>query len=308
VKLFTLQQNFRCASAICEAANLLIAHNANRVDKKTISATGITGDIDVTCFDDEKDELASILRRIQDMEKWERNDTAILVRTRDLVKFYTEGLETCGIEVRKKRYETVPAEWGAAKRFIALLANPGNDHLAFWWLQRTRGVSEAQKLKLEALRAYQSLNSWVLKVPKEMPIEVLPTALGKAGFDGEIIDRVAAVAATLPEMLNPLPELVLALAKGEMGSGEEGEGVLVTTMHGAKGREAFHVFLPAFEQGTIPNGRSSLDEERRLAFVAVTRTKENLRISYARTRKDFYDFSVKEKTPSQFLREMGLLE
>ena len=49
------------------------------------------------------------------------------------------------------------------------------------------------------------------------------------------------------------------------------------SMHRAKGLEFDHVFLPAFEDGVIPSAYGDPDEERRLAYVALTRGKRRVR-------------------------------
>jgi DNA helicase II / ATP-dependent DNA helicase PcrA len=51
------------------------------------------------------------------------------------------------------------------------------------------------------------------------------------------------------------------------------------TLHKAKGLEFPHVFLPAFEAGIIPSSYGDVDEERGLAYVALTRGMRQVRIS-----------------------------
>ena len=79
------------------------------------------------------------------------------------------------------------------------------------------------------------------------------------------------------------------------------------TLHAAKGLEFPVVFIVAVEDGVLPHERvgqhpDELEEERRLAFVGITRAKEELQLSYAVTR-DFR--GVRRRTiPSSFLMEM----
>jgi DNA helicase II / ATP-dependent DNA helicase PcrA len=56
-------------------------------------------------------------------------------------------------------------------------------------------------------------------------------------------------------------------------------------LHKAKGLEFPHVFLPAFEAGIIPSSYGDVDEERRLAYVALTRGMRQVRISWALYRR-----------------------
>lgn len=72
------------------------------------------------------------------------------------------------------------------------------------------------------------------------------------------------------------------------GAGQEGDFVTVLTMHGAKGLEYTCVFIPDANEGVIPHSKAVLDddieEERRMFYVAMTRAKEYLHISYVKER------------------------
>ena len=84
------------------------------------------------------------------------------------------------------------------------------------------------------------------------------------------------------------------------------------TMHAAKGLEFSVVFLPGWEEGLFPSKRSveesdnGLEEERRLAYVAITRAKKNLFLSYANSRQVFGDWQY--NLPSRFISEIEGLE
>jgi len=87
------------------------------------------------------------------------------------------------------------------------------------------------------------------------------------------------------------------------------ETVTIMTLHGAKGLEFECVFLPGWEDGLFPsqrsideNGQAGLEEERRLAYVGITRAKKKLIISYAQNRRLYNQWQT--TIPSRFLNEM----
>ena len=87
----------------------------------------------------------------------------------------------------------------------------------------------------------------------------------------------------------------------------EADAVVMMTMHAAKGLEFPNVFLVGFEEGLFPSSRSiqtpeELEEERRLCYVAITRAKRCLTISYARQRM-LYGRTT-PNLPSRFLEEL----
>ena len=88
---------------------------------------------------------------------------------------------------------------------------------------------------------------------------------------------------------------------------ESDDAVVMMTMHAAKGLEFPHVFIVGFEDGLFPGMRSigdpeEMEEERRLCYVAITRAKETLTISYARQRMLYGRTSA--AIQSRFLREI----
>ena len=81
------------------------------------------------------------------------------------------------------------------------------------------------------------------------------------------------------------------------------------TMHAAKGLEFDYVFLSGWEEGVFPSkrsieesGKTGLEEERRLAYVGITRAKKNAHISFATQR--VWHGEWMDSLPSRFVNEL----
>ncbi len=88
---------------------------------------------------------------------------------------------------------------------------------------------------------------------------------------------------------------------------EDTAGVTLITLHAAKGLEFPHVFLIGLEEGLLPHDRSkaegTLDEERRLLYVGITRAMRTLTLTHCRNRVKYG--SAVPCTPSTFLKELA---
>ena len=95
----------------------------------------------------------------------------------------------------------------------------------------------------------------------------------------------------------------------EIDSNQYGKKVSLMTLHAAKGLEFDYVFLPGWEEGVFPNQRAvdeggleALEEERRLAYVGVTRAKKKASIYYAANRRMHNQWI--SSIPSRFVTEL----
>ncbi|QSB43708.1 UvrD-helicase domain-containing protein [Tsuneonella flava] len=152
------------------------------------------------------------------------------------------------------------------------------------------------------------------------PSELLRTVLDESGYDAMLQADKTAESAGRAENLS---ELARAMEEyGTLGDflehvalvmdndrADEGEKVTIMTMHAAKGLEFDHVFLPGWEEGVFPSQRSldegglaSLEEERRLAYVAITRARRRCTIFHAANRRIYGQWT--SSIPSRFVGEL----
>ncbi len=151
------------------------------------------------------------------------------------------------------------------------------------------------------------------------PAAVLDAALGASGYRAELeaehsveaqgrIENLAELVGVAKEVesIDVFLEKVSLVADTDALAGDESSVVLMT-LHSAKGLEFPAVFLTGLEEGVFPHLRSlgeprELEEERRLAYVGITRARERLYLSSAWRRSLFG--STQYNPPSRYLREL----
>ena len=169
-----------------------------------------------------------------------------------------------------------------------------------------------------------SIARWRAESTRLPPSELAAVVLDESGYTAmwqEKWEREKQVDA--PGRLENLKELVSALESFETvtaflehvslvmdaDKGDNGEMVSLMTLHAAKGLEFDVVFLPGWEEGLFPHqraldseGRSGLEEERRLAYVGLTRAKRKAHILHAANRRLFNQWQT--SVPSRFIEEI----
>lgn len=304
-----LSTNFRCAEPICRAANSLISHNTGRFPKETIPIqSGV--EVTVTRFKDETSECAAIANAIKDAT----GSIGILFRTKALMERMGDSLTERNIHFnRLGQIENDSPQWQLIIQLVNLMANPNNEYLTYSYFKSVYGTEKADEMKLGALRNRKPLR-WSDYVSSPYEIEEVPAMLNGCGVtDGnalQIVNRLIEdipAGLTLAEKLN---RLAAALGSRRLASMERTEAeatITLSTIHSAKGLEFDTIFLPAFEQGILPLKGADISEERRVAFVGITRARSRLFISHAETRAaPFPPHRYQEAEPSQFIKEAGL--
>jgi DNA helicase II / ATP-dependent DNA helicase PcrA len=173
----------------------------------------------------------------------------------------------------------------------------------------------ARTLGEYAVLLSEARSSW-----RKVVRQAIPTLLESAGQSEGVItdaaDDKAAWDACLKEIRAEkgaeldLDELIQGLALRSKEPPHDPEAVTLMTVHAAKGLEFDIVFVVGLAESVMPAWQSvnkgdaspEMEEERRNCFVAITRTRERLTLSYAKTYRGW------NRRPSRFLAEMGLAQ
>jgi DNA helicase-2/ATP-dependent DNA helicase PcrA len=176
------------------------------------------------------------------------------------------------------------------------------------------------KVKESIATLLQSFIRWREMLERDGHVATVATMLDESGYT-EMWKQDKSPEA--PGRLENLKELVRALADFETLAGfldhvslvmeneenAEGDRVSLMTLHGAKGLEFDTVFLPGWEEGLFPHqramdesGNKGLEEERRLAYVGLTRARRRAIVSHAANRRIYANWQ--SSIPSRFLEEL----
>lgn len=307
-----LELNYRSDVLICEAANRLIVNNPDRIKKWVLPNTETLGVV-------EKRECRSHLEEMSEVALWVHQrlldtpagEIAVLLRTNALVDQFRSGLAAAGVPISRPESTPLPKDWHRALDLIGLWLNPTADILASRFL---KGRADIGKLRVEAIGRGCSMASLAvaqgLLVGEPLLLELVAQRLAMAGIDRGTVELVASRVAALP-MPNPsLADLMSDLWQLKaVPEKADAKGIFVGTLHSSKGREFDAVALPAFEDGIIPSlsKTASIEEERNLAFVGVTRARHNLLITWAKTRDTQFKRGV-QYLKSRFIGEMDMVD
>ncbi|EAK7938696.1 ATP-dependent helicase [Campylobacter coli] len=171
-----------------------------------------------------------------------------------------------------------------------------------------KAQNEAKKFiqNIYKLREYSDLKKMIEKFEELFALKEF-YALQEDG--DERVLNIDEFYASIKEKIKEEPQTTLEDILSEISllsdqDGIEGECVYLMSVHASKGLEFDHVFIIGLEEGFFPLNESDIEEERRLAYVAITRAKKCLSLSIAKSR--FYRGSRTELDSSRFLEESQL--
>lgn len=234
--------------------------------------------------------------------------------------------------VNVRRILNVPKR-GLGARAEGLVAGYADAHgLTFFesieHMDQIEGMTGRTTKPLGAFRDLMHELADFAKEHDSKPSEVVAEVLDKSGLleelqssedpqDASRVDNLSQLQSVSAEFEQNTPDATLAgflettalVADSDQlpGEGEDSGKVTMMTLHTAKGLEYPYVFLTGMEQGTFPHQRamedtSELSEERRLAYVGITRAKRRLYVTRAAVRAQWGQ--ANDMMPSQFLDEI----
>jgi DNA helicase-2/ATP-dependent DNA helicase PcrA len=189
---------------------------------------------------------------------------------------------------------------------------------AAWRLTETDELKPRMRTVIRALM--QDIARWRAEMERIPHTELARIVLDESGYTAM---WQADKSPEAPGRLENLKELVAAMADFETLGGflehislvmetqdsSEGDMVTLMTLHSAKGLEFDIVFLPGWEEGLFPHQRAmdesgiaGLEEERRLAYVGLTRARQRASVSYAHSRRVYGNWT--STIPSRFIDEL----
>ena len=251
---------------------------------------------------------------------------------------YLQAIVNPADDVNMRRIMNVPKR-GLGARAEAIVAGYAEAHATTFYagianIESVEGVPTRTATQLKAFRDLMvGLHEFAVAHDGK-PSEIVAEMLSKSGLldelrksedpqDASRVENLSQLQSVAAEFEQNTPDATLAgflettalVADSDQlpSEGEDSGKVTLMTLHTAKGLEYPVVFLTGMEQGTFPHSRamedtSELSEERRLAYVGITRAKRRLYVTRAAVRAQWGQ--ANEMLPSQFLDEIpdGLID
>ena len=315
LKEYRLEQNYRSPQSILDAATAVIAKNTQHPILSLWSEKSSPDKIVSLSAESGESEAAYIIQSMREQLRiYPANELAVLYRTNAQSRLFEEALLRAGIPYHLvggvKFYER--KEIKDLLAYARVIVNPLDE------------VSQirVQKLGKRRVVALEAARGELTKLSQAVPQEFLQRILKVTAYLGkykpeleedrtrlENIEELVAVASQFQSVTQFLENIALVQDK-QLADGDpagETNSVSLMSLHAAKGLEFAVVFLAGLEEELLPHSRSifnleELEEERRLCYVGMTRAKDRLFLSCARSR---YQYGVRSnRMPSRFLADI----
>lgn len=322
IKVINLEQNYRSTQNILDSANSVISKNKNHPILKLWTEKGRGKKIRLFSARNGFDEASFVVDEISKLNSYDRyslGDVAVLYRTNAQSRVLEEALLHAGIPYTLvggvRFYER--REIKDIISYLRFLANPKD----------SVSKKRIEKIGKRRFEKFEELRVEITDIENQNTLDILDSLLQKINYLNlfeketeeniqrlENIKELRSVAAEFPNLNEFLENVALVEAEQDsekrikLKDNKEGkDAVTLMTLHAAKGLEFPVVFIVGLEEGLFPHSRSLMDatqleEERRLAYVGITRAKEILYLTFASKRLYFGEKT--SSPPSRFISEI----
>ncbi|MBI4114881.1 MAG: UvrD-helicase domain-containing protein [Candidatus Niyogibacteria bacterium] len=341
-RVITLEENYRSTQTILEAANAVIAKNKARKEKNLFTQKKGGERISIFSANNEAEEAAYVIGTTRYLltQGVPKKDIAILIRTNFQSRILEEALISAGIPYQitgvkffaRKEIKDVLAYIRAAlnrsdsisKKRVMNVPSRGIGKTLMLKILAEKPLSGPEKKKQGA---FEKTLDDIAEIVRAYPASrALQKAMAHSGYwdiwdpgseEGEmrLSNLKELITLTLRYDNKKPPEGILslledaALMSAEENVKNEKDAIHIMTVHAAKGLEFDYLFVAGMEEGLFPHASPAGDEtderqeeERRLFYVALTRARKKLFLSYAIFRTIFGEKRV--NMPSRFLADI----
>jgi len=346
VEIFRLEQNYRSTKNIVNAANSVIDHNKNKIDKEVWTDNDFGDRVEVSSYQSDIAEARSICQKIQSLTNSSLNEIVILYRTNAQSRPIEDSLRLNKISYKifggvsfynRKEIKDVlaylrviinPNDEESLKRIInypargigqvtinkIIIASKENNLTLYETIKNQNQLSlgfspsvstklenfidliEVLKIESEKNNAFDLTKELLnkVKIIDELKKDESPEGISRIENVQELLNGIRDFIEDQKELVDSNDKLSEFLSTVSLSTdfdldNQIEESVSLMTLHLSKGLEFKHVFIVGLEEDLFPsalsyNTRSELEEERRLFYVGITRAKENLYLSYAKSR------------------------
>ncbi|MBU0654593.1 MAG: DNA helicase Rep [Gammaproteobacteria bacterium] len=306
-----LKQRFRDRAAFKDFAILYRGNHQSRLFEKALRENNVPYKISGGTSFFERSEVKDILAYLRLIAN--PDDDAAFLRIINTPKreIGTSTLEKLGEYAHERHTSlfTAAQELGFAQR-VSAKAQQRVETFSFWLHEMVRAADNTDPVKIARQVitdiGYEDWTKNTCNTPKQ--------AEARMKNVWEIVEWIRKLhddtSTPLSARKETLADIIAHMSLVDMlernSEEKEQDAVTLMTLHAAKGLEFPSVFLVGAEEELLPHANSidehGLQEERRLAYVGITRAKKNLTISYAKVRSRYGESSTVE--PSRFLDEL----
>lgn len=313
-----LKDNFRCSQEVVDLANGVIAFNQRRRPKRLSAAKGYNGwPVEIFGSADPEDEADEIAARISEIIQLHPSwDVAVLCRRNRQAEAIARRLTASGLRIRRSTCRPIAKlpEFKQVLGLLKLAVDPADSEA----LNDAVSVDSLRRKILAAMDRHQCDAATAISILRDQgnssaralheTITEMADALWGDGYRGSPLQRALVLGFERTAWLRRLLCVgdgcdedrigtILRVIDGARGidshfvakfeellTALDGmASIKLTTIHGAKGCEHDAVFVVGLDDGIFPDRSSDIEEERRLLYVALTRAKQKLSLSFTVT-------------------------